>query len=66
MNDFGVGPIFATYPDLDPDDATAWLLEIGHPGREPIIASHRIPYKFNKAYKFIYSSLTQTASTQTA
>ena len=33
MNDYGVGPIFATYPDLDPDDATAWLLEIGHPGQ---------------------------------
>ena len=29
---YGVNPLFAGYPDLDPADANKWLMELGHPG----------------------------------
>ena len=31
LNDYGVSPLYSFYPDLDPQDSSKWLLEIGHP-----------------------------------
>merc|ERR1719334_1725975 len=28
---YGINPIFAGYPDLDPADSSKWLMELGHP-----------------------------------